>query len=412
MDDVRPTKDSTPSVTVIVPTYNRAKFLGRAIQSVLDQTLAPAQVIVVDDGSADATQEVLNEFRERVHAIQKPNGGKASALNLGFKFATGEVIWVFDDDDIATPDALEKLAFALESHPECGFAYGSYDHLIESKDGDPEIIQPNLNLDPSIDLRLSILERCYIFQPGLLVRRTCYDAVGPFDEKLIRSQDYEMLLRLSRRYAGVRVDGVLFHQRQHSGLRGSAANPVVSGNLAATWMQYDRLIFSGIYQNYPLSEFLPGRQTASARLSPSQESAALLERCCVMARKGMWEFASADLKSVAMLAQSDPQLRLTASELRPLQRLFGPYSYADHTIGESGMFFAGVNDLAPRSFRWLVIRLLFSPLLRELSFSVRNGHIRYFLGTARKCLLFGFMCLRRSQNQRQSVDSISGVPSR
>ncbi|WP_210236122.1 hypothetical protein, partial [Mesorhizobium sp. M8A.F.Ca.ET.198.01.1.1] len=67
----------------------------------------------------------------------------------------------------------------------------------------------------------SHLEYCHVHQPGLLVRRACYDQVGGFNETLVRSQDYEMMLRLARRFKGVRVDGLMFFQRQHNMVRGS-----------------------------------------------------------------------------------------------------------------------------------------------------------------------------------------------
>lgn len=397
------------SVTAIVPTFNRAHFLAKAIRSLLEQTLPPTQVIVVDDGSSDSTGDVIRAFGERVQGIRKDNGGKSSALNCALRLAEGEFIWIFDDDDIAMPDALEKLISALVSRPECGFSYGRYDHLIETEGKKPQIVRPKLGLDSSLDLRLAILERCFIFQPGLLVRRSCYDALGPFDESLVRSQDYDMLLRLSRAYAGTEVESVVFHQRQHAGVRGSAARPLAGKKVAHAWMHFDQVIFTRIYESYPLAEYLPGTPRTNRALSCAHELTALLERCCVMARKGMWEHAANDVKAIGELLDAHPELKPAARDLATLKRFFGPYSYADHAIAESGIFFAYIHAFVPKSFRRLMLRMLFLTLLSELGYALRNGHVRYFLGTARKCLRLSLMYLRTYQSGRRTVNTMSRI---
>ena len=140
MGDLRNLKSVPATITAIVPTYNRARYLATAIDSVLDQTLRPAEVLVVDDGSVDETREILKTYGARIQAIHKTNGGKASALNLALKNARGEFIWIFDDDDVALPDALEKMFNALAEHPESAFAYGSHDHLVESDSGQFRVV--------------------------------------------------------------------------------------------------------------------------------------------------------------------------------------------------------------------------------------------------------------------------------
>jgi glycosyltransferase involved in cell wall biosynthesis len=411
LSDPRDEKTPLPCVTAIIATYNRARYLGRAIESVLDQSLRPTQVIVVDDGSTDSTSEVLERFDGKVVAIRKSNGGKASALNLGLTQATGDLIWIFDDDDLALPDCLQTLATALIRHPECGFAFGAYDHLIESKDGTTEVVQPRLLIDRSIDPKLAILERCFIFQPGLLVRKACYDALGPFNEAQVRSQDYEMLLRLSRRYDGIDVGRVVFHQRQHAGARGSAASPVSGAKKDAGWIQYDRMMFSKIYEDYTLPEYLPGRLPPHAPLTPDRKAAALLQRSCVMARKGLWTYAAADLKSFSAHRLAQRERGLTALESATLKRFFGPYSYADHTLTQSEVFFSCLAEDMPRSMRWRVTKALLSPWRAELMYSLRGFHGRYFLGTVRKIVRFLLLLLRAHRRHPSSVSSIMGTDS-
>jgi hypothetical protein len=130
-----------------------------------------------------------------------------------------------------------------------------------------------------------------------------------------------------------------------------------------------------------------------------------------MARKGIWDFAATDLNAFAQLLRSHPEEELTALESATLRRFFGPYSYADHKLRESGIFFAGLSDLTRASLRLQVALLLISPLLFELVYSIRKYRVRYFLGTARKCLLFCFMCVRSSRSGKKAVASMSGIQS-
>ena len=89
-----------PKFSVIIPTYNRANYVGEAVESVLQQTYQNSELIVVNDGSTDDTAEVIRRFGDQICYVEKANGGKASAVNLGLKYVTGEYVWILDDDDI------------------------------------------------------------------------------------------------------------------------------------------------------------------------------------------------------------------------------------------------------------------------------------------------------------------------
>jgi glycosyltransferase involved in cell wall biosynthesis len=111
--------------TVIVPTYNRAEFLVEALDSLLTQTWPPGQIIVVDDGSTDETPAVLGGYNGRLEVVRKPNGGKASALNAALPQVRHGAVWIFDDDDIALPDGLERHLKALNGCGSAGFTISS-----------------------------------------------------------------------------------------------------------------------------------------------------------------------------------------------------------------------------------------------------------------------------------------------
>ena len=99
------------TVTVLIPTYNRADWLIESLNSILEQTRRPDEILVINDGSTDDTLARLEAYREDVQVLNQDNSGKSAALNNAIAHAKGDFIWVFDDDDIAVPDALETLIF-------------------------------------------------------------------------------------------------------------------------------------------------------------------------------------------------------------------------------------------------------------------------------------------------------------
>jgi len=121
-------KTSRPRVTALINTYNYGRFVGEAIESVLAQGLAPEEmeIVVVDDGSTDDTAAQVARFGERVRYIRKENGGQASALNVGFAEAGGEIIAMLDGDDLWKPGKIRRVLEEFERHPEVGMVYHPY----------------------------------------------------------------------------------------------------------------------------------------------------------------------------------------------------------------------------------------------------------------------------------------------
>lgn len=348
------------SVSVIVPTYNRSRYIGDAIGSLLAQTQPAAQVIVVDDGSTDSTRDVISTFGRSIQYFRKPNGGKSTALNLGLRHATGRLIWIFDDDDIAVPDALERLLAALDEKRECGFAYGDYDMFATDEHGRRYTLSAKLPTAPPANLHLALMERSFILQQGLLVRKSCYDEVGPFDETLIRSQDLDMMLRLSRRYRGVKVEGITFHLRQHGGMRGSERFPVCANRVVEAWGNSDRRIIGAICRILDLRQFLPGGLLRE--WSDEQAFTALLQRCCILARKGLWEQSARDLHRAREIAARIGKTRLSEEEISILRRIFDLFSYAPYTLSNISEFRAAIRKITPVRLRWEIRAAILWPL--------------------------------------------------
>ncbi len=109
-----------PIISVVIPTYNRAAFICRAVDSALGQTYAPLEVVVVDDGSKDDTREVLRKYGDRIRYVAKENGGVSSARNVGVREATGEYIAFLDSDDTWVPEKLAVQMDIFRAHPDYG----------------------------------------------------------------------------------------------------------------------------------------------------------------------------------------------------------------------------------------------------------------------------------------------------
>ena len=117
-------KEFRPLVTILVPVHDRAGPLIEAVQSCLDQSWQPIEILVIDDGSTDDPQSALLPFGAQVRLIRKPNGGVASARNLGLGMAQGDFIHFLDSDDLLTPAAIENAVAAFSAVPDADLCYG------------------------------------------------------------------------------------------------------------------------------------------------------------------------------------------------------------------------------------------------------------------------------------------------
>ena len=187
-----------PTVSVIIPTYNRAHLLRRAIRSVLGQTYTDFELIVVDDASTDNTADVLKNIKDpRTRYIRhKTNKGGSAARNTGIKAAQGKFIAFQDSDDEWLLEKLEKQIsiFNIVSDEVdvvyCGFLRW---------DGKSAVYIPSSKIIAREgDISSHILHGNFIGTPTLLVRRRCFEKAGLFDEQLPRFQDWELIIRLAK----------------------------------------------------------------------------------------------------------------------------------------------------------------------------------------------------------------------
>ena len=317
-------------VTAIVATCNRAHYLGEALDSVLGQTVPPAQVIVVNDGSTDATAEILKCYGERIEVIDQENGGKSRALNRAMPKVRGAYLWIFDDDDVALPDNLERHLAVLEAHPEVGFVYSGCSVIRSHPDGRVENTgRMAMPVVPEDEIFLRMLEQNFMQQQAMLVRTRCYREVGPFDARLDRGQDYEMNLRLARRFPGKGLDAESFLFREHDGWRGRPAAQFAADQRSRRWIDFSRELLPRLRVELGLAEYLP-RGLGAEPLDEPHRRRALLQRACLMARCALWEEALADFGRA--LVDTMRGVPLSAAEQDLCRRSLGIFLRRDLAI--------------------------------------------------------------------------------
>jgi glycosyltransferase involved in cell wall biosynthesis len=204
-------------VSIIIPTFNRCEYIIDAIESVFDQTYTDYEIIIVDDGSTDETQEKLKPFQNKIRYIYQENLGPAYARNRGIYESSGDYIAFLDSDDIWLPDKLELQTALLKTKREVGLVYSDAYRMYGST-GTIEKDTEFVRLRPYSGW---IFEKLFldnfIHTSTAIVRRECLDKIGIFDEKtnFVPAEDYDLWLRIATKYEFDYVDRPLVKYRDH-----------------------------------------------------------------------------------------------------------------------------------------------------------------------------------------------------
>ena len=217
-----------PLVSVVIPCFNQAGYLGEAIESVLNQTYERIEVIVVNDGSTDDTTEVAASYPE-VALIVQENQGLSAARNRGLGNARGEMLLFLDADDRLLPGALSAGVACLSEHPTCAFAYGQYQFI--HADGS---FMRAIEREPSSQCGyLDFLRANRIgMHATVIYRRWVFDQVGAFDTSLRACEDFGLYLRVVRRYPVVEHGALVAEYRRHPDSISSNSRTMLAYTLA------------------------------------------------------------------------------------------------------------------------------------------------------------------------------------
>jgi glycosyltransferase involved in cell wall biosynthesis len=208
-------------ISVIMPVFNSEKYLGEAINSILNQTFKDFELIIIDDCSIDSSATIINEYKKRDSRIvlfpQKKNSGIAAARNKGLELSSGEFIALMDSDDISLPDRLEKQYNFIKSHPEIGVLGGGVE-LVDSNGRHTSKLFP-----PETDFMIS-WSMCFcdpMINPTVMMKRSIVLESGgynDFRESVIEyyPEDYDLWIRISGKTNFYNLHDIILKLRKHS----------------------------------------------------------------------------------------------------------------------------------------------------------------------------------------------------
>jgi glycosyltransferase involved in cell wall biosynthesis len=200
-----------PLLSVIIPAYDGERFIGEAIESVITQTYEPVELIVIDDGSRDRTAQVAASYPE-VRLIRRENGGPAAARNTGFEASSGELLAFHDQDDLMLPRKLEIQVRHLLENPDVLVNTGVGDFVVEDGATLPDwdrTVAPSIF--EGLDENTTIIDSI-----SMVMWRSVFERIGPFDASIFAADDLDWLLRASEEGIGIeRLDVPVLRRRIH-----------------------------------------------------------------------------------------------------------------------------------------------------------------------------------------------------
>jgi len=184
------------NVSVVIPVFNRLSFVQKAIDSVLAQSYSPKEIIVVDDGSSEDICSLEKKYKNIKIISYQPNKGVSFARNTGIKKASCEWIAFLDSDDIWHKDKLQEQVFFHKQNTNIKISQTQEIWIRNNI----EIKQPKTQNKPHLDLFLPSLQRCLITPSSVMINKSVFDDVGVFDENMDVCEDYDLWLRIAKKY--------------------------------------------------------------------------------------------------------------------------------------------------------------------------------------------------------------------
>ncbi len=209
--------NSKPMVSIVIPVYNGVNYMQEAIDSALAQTYENCEVIVVNDGSTDNTEEVALSYGDKIRYFKKENGGVASALNLAIQEMKGEYFSWLSHDDIYYPNKVERQIQALREFEDMQAPLYSGFDILWMEDNKKTSLSPEYRFGKEerenglFPVLFGLIHGC-----SMLIHKSHFERVGIFDESLLTSQDYDMWFRIFRGQKVVYVEDALITSRTHA----------------------------------------------------------------------------------------------------------------------------------------------------------------------------------------------------
>lgn len=207
------TQVSKPKVSVIIPAYNSDRFIRETIDSVLNQTYRDFELIVVDDGSSDRTADIISSYKDRLIYIRKENEGISTARNRGIEIARGEYLAFIDHDDIWFPEFLEEVVAELDKNKEARLCFANTYVM----DGEKKRTRTLFDICPPHKGMVfeKLVKGNFIPVITTVIRREVFEEVGLFDPRYRIAEDWDIFLKISKRYPITFIDRPLAEYRIH-----------------------------------------------------------------------------------------------------------------------------------------------------------------------------------------------------
>lgn len=256
-----------PLVSIVTPSLNMGGFIEQTLLSVLEQDYPRIEYIVMDGGSTDNTLSILEKYKDRLRMVSQPDGGTTDAVNRGFLLSRGSIFAFLNADDTYLPGAVSTAVRCLLERPDIGVVYGEGFHT----DCAGRVVgrYPTLPFDPE-----RFRTQCYICQPAAFMRREVYEESGMMDPALHFAIDYDLWIRVARRYRMLKIDEYLATSRIHGGSKTvKDLEPVYKGAFHVLKKHYDYIPCNWLfgYCHY----LLTGKDTVFAAPRPNPLNAGL-----------------------------------------------------------------------------------------------------------------------------------------
>jgi len=209
-------------ISVIIPTYNRIFFLKRSIDSVLEQSLKPYEVIIVDDGSSDGTSTMIKKNYPKINLICQENKGVSAARNIGIRASSGDWVCFLDSDDEWKKNKLSEQMLAIKKNTNYSFCHSNEEWIKNGK----KINQKKKHKKYGGDIFKECLDMCRISPSSVIINKSVFDDIGFFNEDLVVCEDYELWLRICAHYKVLFVDEPLIIK--YGGHEGQLSNSIES----------------------------------------------------------------------------------------------------------------------------------------------------------------------------------------
>jgi glycosyltransferase involved in cell wall biosynthesis len=224
-----------PLVSVVIPCWNQARFLGDALESIRSQSHTPLEIVVVDDGSTDDPGAVVSRY-PGVRLFRQPNRGRCAARNAGAARARGQFLVFVDADDRLLPGAIAAGVSHLLARPACALAAGHRGQI----DADGVAVRGSVPVCVETPDYLTLLQTNFILTPAVaMFRRSAFAAAGGWNDAIHASEDYELYLRIARRWPISCHHTVVAEYRRHGANTSADAALMLRSTLAVIRMQRD-----------------------------------------------------------------------------------------------------------------------------------------------------------------------------